>query len=77
MDLKTIKRICIILLSVFGVAMLTMGVTTNTMFGYFAITVMGVYGILLLLFWRCPNCKKNLGPLWVKCCPNCGERIIF
>ena len=26
-------------------------------------------------FWRCPKCRKNLGPLYVKYCPNCGEKL--
>ena len=75
MDLKKAKTICIVLLGIFAMFMLIMGITSNSIFGYIAIAVMGIYGLFLSKFWRCPKCDKNLGPLWVKCCPNCGEKI--
>ncbi|MBE6913548.1 MAG: hypothetical protein E7472_01240 [Ruminococcaceae bacterium] len=75
MNLKTTKIICFIFLGVFLVVMLAMGITMNTMFGYAAIAVMAIYGIFNYGFWRCPSCKKNIGPLWVKHCPNCGKKI--
>lgn len=75
MDLKKAKLFTRVLLGIFAVLMLIMTLTLNPVFGYTAIAVMGVYGVFILKFWRCPKCDKNLGPLWVKCCPNCGEKI--
>lgn len=76
MKLKTTKMISILLLGVFALLMFVMAVTLNTTFGYIAIAVIGIYGIFLHIFWRCPKCNKNLGPLWIKHCSNCGEKII-
>lgn len=75
MDLKRIKNICFLFLGIFAVLMLVMAITQSAIFGYIAIAVVAVYGIFLAVFWRCPNCKKNLGALWVKHCPNCGEKV--
>ena len=75
MDLKKAKIISIVLLGIFAVLMAAMALATDTAFGYAAIAVMGIYGVFQLLFWRCPYCGKNLGPLWVKCCPNCGGKL--
>ena len=75
MNLKTTKKISILLLGVFAALMLIMALTLKPIFGYIAIAVMGVYGVFILIFWCCPKCSKNLGPLWVKCCPNCGEKL--
>ncbi len=55
--------------------MALMLLTYNAVFGYIAIAVMCLYGILVAAFWRCPKCRKNLGPLYVKYCPNCGEKL--
>ena len=75
MNIKKVKRICFLILSVFAVLMLVMGVTSNPVFGYIAIGVMAIYGIFHYFFWRCPKCRENMGPLWVKCCPQCGAKI--
>lgn len=75
MNLEKAKIISRLLLGIFAVLMLILVLTLKPVFGYIASAVMGVYGIFLLMFWRCPKCGKNLGALWVKCCPNCGEKI--
>ena len=75
MELKKAKIICFGMLGIFLVLMLIMGVTSNPAFGYAALGVMAIYGVFIMIVWRCPKCGKNLGPLWVKCCPNCGEKI--
>ena len=75
MELKKAKMICFGMLGIFLVLRLIMGVTSNPAFGYAALGVMAIYGVFILIVWRCPKCGKNLGPLWVKCCPNCGEKI--
>ena len=75
MDLKTVKKICFLILGLFLLLMLAMGITTNPVFGYVAIAVVAIYGIFHQRFWRCPKCNKNIGPLWVKHCPGCGEKI--
>lgn len=75
MKLKKAKMICFGILGIFLVLMLIMGVTSNPVFGYAALGVMAIYGVFIMIVWRCPKCGKNLGPLWVKCCPNCGEKI--
>lgn len=75
MELKKAKMICFGMLGIFLVLMLIMGVTSNPAFGYTALGVMAIYGVFIMIVWRCPKCGKNLGPLWVKCCPNCGEKI--
>ena len=75
MELKRAKTICVLFLGVFLVLMLAMGITSDTAYGYAAIGVMGIYGIFHYCYWRCPKCGKNMGPLWVKCCPECGEKI--
>lgn len=31
--------------------------------------------VVELVFWRCPDCGKFLGGLYVKHCPNCGNRL--
>ena len=75
MDLKNVKIICRLILAIFLVFMMIMGITSNPVFGYLSIAIMAAYAIFHQLYWRCPNCNKNLGPLWIKCCPNCGEKI--
>lgn len=75
MELKKAKMICFGMLGIFLVLMLIMGVTSNPALGYAALGVMAIYGVFIMIVWRCPKCGKNLGPLWVKCCPNCGEKI--
>ena len=75
MEFKKAKMICFGILGIFLVLMLIMGVTSNPAFGYAALGVMAIYGVFIMIVWRCPKCGKNLGPLWVKCCPNCGEKI--
>ena len=75
MDLKKVKTICILMLAFFMMLMLMMCITINPVWGYVAIGWLGVYGIFITLAWKCPRCKKNLGPLWVKHCSNCGEKI--
>ena len=75
MELKKAKMICFGMLGIFLVLMLIMGVTSNPAFGYAALGVKAIYGVFIMIVWRCPKCGKNLGPLWVKCCPNCGEKI--
>lgn len=75
MNLKRVKRIGLLLLGIFSILMLIMPVTLHTVFGYLAIAVMGIYGVFLMKFWRCPNCDKGLGALWIKHCPHCGEKI--
>ena len=76
MKLTKIKAISILLLGVFVVLMLLMGMTANVAYGYGAIALVVIYGIIQLTCWKCPKCGKNLGPLWVKCCPNCGEKVV-
>lgn len=75
MDLRKVKAICFVILGVFTVLMLSMGIAANPVFGYIAIGVVTIYGVFHHFFWRCPKCGENMGPLWVKCCPNCGEKI--
>ena len=75
MNLKMVKRVGSLLLGIATVLLLVMGITKLAMFGYLTIAIVGIYGILLFAGWKCPKCGKNLGPLWIKCCPNCGERV--
>ena len=75
MDVKKAKLICFVMLGIFVALMLVMGITSNPIFGYSAIAVVAIYFILHHTFWRCPKCGNNMGPLWVKCCPSCGEKI--
>ena len=75
MKLRKVKAIAKSLLGIFSALMALMLLTYNSVFGYIAIAVMGLYGILFSAFWRCPKCRKNLGPLYVKYCPNCGEKL--
>ena len=75
MKLRKVKAIAKSLLGIFSALMALMLLTYNAVFGYIAIAVMCLYGILVAAFWRCPKCRKNLGPLYVKYCPNCGEKL--
>ena len=75
MELKKVKAILLMLLGIFAVFMMCMAVTRNVLFGYSAIVLVGVYGVLFSIFWRCPVCGKILGPIWVKHCPACGQKV--
>ena len=75
MDLRIAKTICFIIVGIITILLSAMGITTNPVFGYLAIAAVVIYFIFHHTFWRCSKCGKNLGPLWVKCCPNCGEKI--
>lgn len=75
MKLRKVKTIAKSLLGIFSALMALMLLTYNAVFGYIAIAVMCLYGILVAAFWRCPKCRKNLGPLYVKYCPICGEKL--
>lgn len=61
--------------AIVAILLLAMGIASNPVFGYLAIAVVVIYFIFHHVFWRCPKCGKNIGPLWAKCCPNCGEKI--
>lgn len=47
-------------------------VTQATVFTCLAIGTPFVILAVELVFWRCPDCGKFLGGLYVKHCPNCG-----
>ena len=75
MDMKTTKIICYFMVGIVAVLVIAMMITKCAIFGYAAIAGMAFYAGFHHLFWRCPACEKNIGPLWVKHCPNCGEKI--
>ena len=75
MSLKKVKFLSKCFIGVFAILMLVMALTHNAIWGYIAIADVAIYGIFHVIFWRCPKCKKNLGVLYVKHCPNCGEKI--
>ena len=65
MKLKTAKAVMWVLLSIFCVLMLLMAWTRFAPFGYAAIATIIVYGIINIAFWRCPNCGKCIGGIWL------------
>jgi len=68
------KRIVIIsLILAYMLFMFFMKLTQNAVFGYIAYAFIGIYGVFHVIFWRCKKCGKNLGPIWVSYCHNCGE----
>ena len=75
LNLKTIKIIGILLQIIAYSIAFIMILTRNMYLGYIAIGVLCIDGIVLFLQWRCPQCHKNIGPLWAKCCSKCGEKI--
>lgn len=76
MNLKNIKFIGILLQVIAYIFAFFLVITKNNFLGYTAIILLGIDGVILLLFWRCPECNKNIGPLWTKCCSKCGEKIM-
>ena len=62
MKLRKVKAIAKSLLGIFSALMALMLLTYNAVFGYIAIAVMCLYGILVAAFWRCPKCRKKLRP---------------
>lgn len=75
MDLKIVKSISYVLIGIFAVLMVVMIITGNLILGYVAIIILSIQGMFLHSFWRCPECKKNLGALWAKECLFCGKKI--
>ena len=75
MNLKTAKTILCLILGVFVLLMLALGCTRNTAFGYAAIGMIAAHGVVHQVCWRCPVCRKSIGPLWLKLCPHCGEKL--
>ena len=75
MNLRNVKKVLMTFLAVFALLMMAMAFTHTAAFGYAAIGVVCIYGLLISRFWRCTRCGKNLGPLWIKHCPHCGEVI--
>ena len=78
MKLKTAKAVMWVLLAIFCVLMLLMAWTRFAPFGYAAIATIIVYGIINTAFWRCPNCGKCIGGIWLgkyNHCRYCGEEI--
>ena len=75
-NLKNIKFIGILLQVIAYVLAFLLIFTKSHYLGYTAIILLGIDGVILFLFWRCPKCNKNIGPLWTKCCSNCGEKIL-
>ena len=75
MSLKQTKIILYLLSAVLALLLLALGCTRNAAFGYAAIGMIVVYGIVHQACWRCPKCRHNIGPLWLKCCPHCGEML--
>lgn len=76
MDLKKVRKISIIIYSVFAVLMLLMIITLKAPFGLAAVGVLIAYALFVSAFWRCPKCGKALGYLWAKHCSDCGEKIL-
>ena len=66
---KTIVRILAVLVLVF---VLLARLTQSTAFTCLAIGSLFLILLVELIFWRCPDCGKFLGGLYVKHCPNCG-----
>ncbi len=78
MKLKTTRHVLFLLLGVFAALMLAMILTGNASFGYAAIVPVLIFGVVDVLFWKCPHCNKPLGPLvGVSHCMKCGEEIKF
>ncbi|MDO5418231.1 MAG: hypothetical protein Q4F29_13600 [Lachnospiraceae bacterium] len=75
MSLKLAKKICFIFILVAFVFASLLLITQIVAFAYLVLGIAGIYIIFELKFWRCPACNKNLGSLWVKHCPICGEKL--
>lgn len=75
MRLKTVKWLSGILPGLFAASMAAMCITASMVFGYIGIALVVIYGIFHTVLWRCQTCRKNIGPLWVKHCPECGEKL--
>ena len=79
MKRKTAKAVMWGLLAVFCVFMLLMAWTRLARFGYAAIAAVIVYGIINIAFWRCPNCGRCIGAIWLgkyTHCRYCGEEML-
>ncbi len=75
MDLRTTK---FLLNSTFLmiIASLVIGsLMDNQVLIYIMIAFFVIYGILYMGFWRCPECKKHLGKLFVHKCKHCGKDL--
>lgn len=68
----TMVRVLVVLIVVF---VLLARVTQATAFICLAIGMPFVLLVVELVFWRCPDCGKFLGGLYVKHCPNCGSKL--
>ena len=68
----TIVRILCVLIVVFA---LLAAVTQATALICLAIGTPFVILAVEMIFWRCPDCGKFLGGLYVKHCPSCGCKL--
>ena len=78
MKLKTVRTVLLVIFSIFCVLWLFAFLTKFPPFGYAAIATIIAYGIINIVFWRCPNCGKCIGGIWLgkyNHCRYCGEEI--
>ena len=78
MKLKTARTVMWGLLATLCVSILLLTWTRFAPFGYAAIAIIIAYGIINIAFWRCPNCGKCIGGIWLgkyNHCRYCGEEI--
>jgi len=75
MRLKKTKAALYLILAGVVLLLVVLGLTRSPGFGYAAIGMIVVYGVVHQIRWRCPKCSKSIGPLWVRHCPHCGEKL--
>ena len=78
MKLKIVRAVLWVLISIFSVLILLYIWTDFAPFCYVSIAVIIAYGVINIDFWRCPNCGKCIGGIWLgkyNHCRYCGEEI--
>ena len=75
MNLRTVKKVCYVLIGILLLLIILMGLTRLPLYGYIAIGLLVAHGVFTLIFWRCPHCGKSPGHLTAKFCPHCGGNL--
>ncbi len=78
MKLTTVRTVYICLLIAGLLLWIPSKLLASPVFSVAALVCLLAAIAILLIFWRCPSCRRYLGrQLWSRYCRHCGEELDF
>lgn len=75
MDLRSTKHFLKVTFLVIVAALIIGSFMDSSLMIYIMLGFFGIFTVVYLMFWRCPNCKKHLGKLVAYKCKHCGHNL--